>query len=184
MSRIHGLELAKEVPGSGRSNQVKQMADEEQILIDVRGVAPFGGASPAEFRGNIDILVGDDLTTVGTFDGALILWPSLEALCDGIEQMRDGQTTIEIVLVGDTPSLWIITRRYRSGAVTTLTYRGHETRAILPAALDRACGQAIAEYVAQHPGEWNEQACKGVVSKATRLWLPRRSVCAAQKNSR
>ena len=123
------------------------------VLVSIWPESSLGDSQLSEdllyVSGNADILVGDgDIMRLGQFPGALLLLPSIEVLADGISRMRTRQRKIEVILVGDTPSMWLVARKIgmRSGLVAS--YRGAETGLITSEEFDVACEGAVAEFFA------------------------------------
>jgi hypothetical protein len=106
------------------------------------------GASldPLMLRGNIELLTGDDLMTVGLFDGSLLLLPSLHALAAAIRQLRTAGTNVEIVLVGDSPSLWLV-RDLKHMSHVMVSFQGTQTPPVSTASLDDAARDAAYELL-------------------------------------
>ena len=97
--------------------------------------------------GNIDLLVDDDdILRLGQFAGALLLLPSIDVLADGVARMRSGQKTVEVILIGDTSSLWLIQKKIDGRTGLIAAHKGAETRPVLPEEFDAACERAIVEF--------------------------------------
>jgi hypothetical protein len=124
--------------------------------------------------GNIELLVGDALTLVGQYPGALLLLPSIEALAAGMTRMREGHKTIEVVLVGDTTSLWIMARSRHSDGAVSLAYRSAETTLMLRDDLEKALGDAVQAFLevilARRPAStWGASAMQ-IVESIAHVW--------------
>jgi hypothetical protein len=113
-------------------------------------------------NGNIEIMVDDELIVVGPFEGALLLLPSLEVLALGVLRLRDLHSRVEFILVGDTPSLWLIGKPPPRSETVEIHYRQQKTRPVLRTEFDAACERAVAEFLswleAQRPvSTWSSE---------------------------
>lgn len=97
--------------------------------------------------GNIEILAGDTLMVLGQFPGALLLLPSIEDLASAMTRMRAGHKTIEVALVGDTTSLWILERTHGAQGGVVLAHRGVEAGPIHRDDLEKALGDAVQAFL-------------------------------------
>jgi hypothetical protein len=116
-------------------------------------------------RGNIEMMVDDSLLVVGPFEGALLLLPSLEELAVAVLRLRDLHSRVEIVLVGDTPSLWLIGKPPPKSETVEIVYKQQRLGPVLRTAFDAACERAVAEFLqwleAQRPrSTWPSDALK------------------------
>jgi hypothetical protein len=69
--------------------------------------------------------------------------PSVEALADAVARVRRGEKSIEVLLVGDAPSLWFIEREARGFIGFTIRYRKLQTAPVPVEELDAACRDAV-----------------------------------------
>jgi hypothetical protein len=98
-------------------------------------------------RGNIEIMVEDSVLVVGPFEGALLLLPSLEALALGVLRLRDLHSRVEIVVVGDSPSLWLMGKPPPNSATVEIHYRQEKLGPVSRTAFDAASERAVGEFL-------------------------------------
>jgi hypothetical protein len=98
-------------------------------------------------RGNLEMMVDESLLVVGSFDGALVLLPSLEVLASGVLRLRDLHSRVELVLVGDTPSLWLVGKPPPKSETVEILYRRERLGPVTRTAFDAACERAIADFL-------------------------------------
>lgn len=98
-------------------------------------------------NGNIEIMVGDSVIVVGPFEGALLLLPSLEALAIAVLRLRDLHSRVEVVVVGDSPSLWLVGKPPPKSDTVEIHYRQQKSGPVLRTAFDTACEQAIKDFL-------------------------------------
>jgi hypothetical protein len=117
------------------------------ITLDKDALAQDIGGDLLYLSGNIELLVGDSMMSLGQFPGALLLLPSLEVLASGMMRMRARHKTIEVVLVGDSTSLWILERTCGADSGIVLSHRGAETGLMRRDDLENAFGDAISAFL-------------------------------------
>lgn len=98
-------------------------------------------------RGNFEFLVGDSLLVVGPFEGALLLLPSLETLALGVLRLRDLHSRVEILVVGDSPSLWLIGKPPPKSETIEIGYRQEKLGPVRRSEFDAACESAVTEFL-------------------------------------
>jgi hypothetical protein len=103
---------------------------------------------PRDLNGTIDTLTGDHLIRLGQPNESLLLLPSLKQIADGINQLRTAGTSIEIVPVGDTTSIWLV-RSLKDMSHVHLVHGATRTNAISTRALDNSFKEATAEFLAR-----------------------------------
>src|SRR4051812_29279506 len=111
----------------------------ERILVDISLDEESVHGRPQDplyWRGNMDFLVGETLLHVGPFPGALLILPSIEALADGVARVRRDEHLVEVLLVGDSPSMWLAKRKGGKSTGVAIVYQDGETQAVPVRALD------------------------------------------------
>jgi hypothetical protein len=125
-------------------------ANMDRILISIRAEPELGADLPEDLlylSGNMEILVGDCMLVVGVFPGAILLLPSIDALADATRKVRDGHKAIEIILVGDTGSLWIFERKRVHSVGISFAYRSIETDPVTRSEIDSALEQSVLDFL-------------------------------------
>ncbi len=121
----------------------------DHLLVYVRTERETSRDSPDDLlylSGTIDVLAEDTLVVLGPFEGALLLLPTIDVLANGIRDVRAGHRTIEIVLVGDANSLWLVEKRGQHEHMTII-HCDIRTAHVSRDEIDQAFGQAIAEFL-------------------------------------
>ena len=98
-------------------------------------------------RGNIEILVNDSLLVVGPFEGALLLLPSIEVLALSVLRLRDLHSRVEVLVVGDSPSLWLVGKPPPKSETVEIAYRQVKLGPVLRTEFDAACEHAVSEFL-------------------------------------
>jgi hypothetical protein len=110
--------------------------------------AKRGGALDLHLlAGNIEILASEFFVTIGPFEGALILLPTIEVVARAFTQIRGGGPRIEIPLIGDDTSVWMLRKSVKDLTHVVLAYRGTQSPPIATAALDQATREAVDEFL-------------------------------------
>ncbi len=88
--------------------------------------------------------------------------------------MRERHKTIEVILVGDATSLWILERTRGADSGVVLSYRGAETGLMRRDDLEKAIGDAVSEFLGlvharRSASTWGASAMQ-IVEAITRVW--------------
>jgi hypothetical protein len=144
------------------------------VLLDADSLDSIEDSDLLCLRGNVEILGGDTVMVLGQFTSALLLLPSIEDLASGIARLRKGHKTIEVTLVGDTTSLWILERKHGATGGVVLAHRGAELGPIHRDDLEKALGDAVLTFLdgilaRRGASSWGASAIQ-IVESVAEVW--------------
>lgn len=100
-----------------------------------------------ELCGNVDMICDSHYLRIGQFAGAVLLLPTISELATAVLKLRRGDSYVEAQIIGDSPSLWFVSRKHGSVKGIAIVYRDAEIGILSRDEVDAAFEHGVEDFI-------------------------------------